>query len=67
MTAGTSVTAGFIGIGGDARHMGPKASKFGDGTEVIGTMVIWTPTRVPIASTDTDVSGAGPDDRDCIR
>ncbi|KAK2154957.1 hypothetical protein NP493_2123g00002 [Ridgeia piscesae] len=44
-----------------------EASKFGDGAVVIGSMVIWIPTRVPIASADTDVYGSGPDDRDCTR
>ena len=30
-------------------------------------MAIWNPAGVPTASADTDVSGAGPDDKDCIR
>ena len=67
MTAGTSVAAGSDGIGGDAGPMVAEASKFGDGAVVIGSMVIWIPARVPIASADTDVYGSGPDDRDCTR
>ena len=68
VTAGTSIAAaGSDGTGGDARPMGGKASKSGDGPEVIGSMVIWRPTRVPIASADMDVSGSGPDIRDCTR
>ena len=67
VTAGTSVAAGSDGIGGDAGPMVAEASKFGDGAVVIGSMVIWIPARVPIASADTDVSGCGPDDRVCTR
>jgi hypothetical protein len=67
VTAGTSVAAGSDGIGGDAGPMVAEASKFGDGAVVIGSMVIWIPARVPIASADTDVYGSGPDDRDCTR
>ena len=47
--------------------MGGEASKFGDGPMVIGSMVIWRPVRVPIASADTDVSGSGLHIRDCTR
>ena len=40
MTAGTTVAAGSDGMGGDAWPMGGLESKFGDGPEVIGSMVI---------------------------
>ena len=67
MTAGTTVSARSDGIGGDARPMVVKASKFGDGSDVIGSMVFWNPTRVPTASADTERYGSGPNDRDCTR
>jgi hypothetical protein len=67
VTAGTTVSARSDGIGGDARPMVVKSSKFGDGSDVIGSIVFWNPTRVPTASADTERSGSGPNDRDCTR
>ena len=67
MTAGTTIAAGSNGIGGDARPTGTEASKFGDGSEVIGSMVLWIPTGVPIASADSERSGSGRKNRGCTR
>ena len=67
MTASTTIAAGYDGIGGDARSMETMALEFGDGREAIGALVIWTPTGVPTASADSDVSDSGPDDRDSTR
>ena len=47
--------------------MEPEALDVGAGSMAIGSLFLCTPTGVPIASANTDVSGAGPDDRDCIR
>jgi len=67
VTASTTIRAGSNGIGGDARPMETMALEFGDGSEVIGSLVNWTPTGVPTASADTDVSSSGPNDKDCTR
>ena len=49
------------------RAYGSRGVEVWGGAVVIGSMVIWIPARVPIASADTDVSGCGPDDRVCTR
>ena len=67
VTASTTIAAGSDGIGMDARPMETEASQFGAGSMAIGRKVLWTPTGVPTAGAEMDVSGAGPDDRDCTR
>ena len=67
VTAGISIAAGSDGICGDVRSMETVVSKFGDGSEATGSMVIWNPTGVSSASADSDVSGSGPHGRDCTR
>ena len=55
------------GFGGDAWPMETKALQCGDGSEAVGSLVIWTPPLVPTPSANTERSGSSPNDRNCTR
>ena len=67
VTASTTLAAGSDGFGGDAWPMETKALQCGDGSEAVGSLVIWTPPLVPTPSANTERSGSSPNDRNCTR
>ena len=67
VTASTTIAARSGGFVGDAFPMETEAVEFGDGSKAVGSLVVLTPTMVPTASANTDVSGPSPNDRDCTR